>query len=179
MLTWYFYASRSGVEPWDNGHVIGRDFINLYTAGALLAEGNFAPLFSGSDYMAVIRGNWGDDYPVHNWSYPPTLFWPALFFSHFGYYVGLFAWYLLGILLIVLAVRALGLNPLWTVFIVLSPAGALNILAGQNGFIVGALIVFACVHLTRRPILAGLSWAILTMKPHLGIVALPLLFAGR
>lgn len=178
-LAVYFYASSGGVELGRSTSIVGRDFLNLYTAGELLRDERMSVLFSGVEYHANIKSKYGDNYPIHNWSYPPVMFWPASFAVLFNYYVSLLLWHLAGIGLIALAVNRLGLSPWWSILIVFSPAGGLNILAGQNGFFTGALIVFAFIFAQSASALSGLSWALLTVKPHLGIIALPYLFLNR
>ncbi|KQI73413.1 hypothetical protein AN191_00450 [Loktanella sp. 5RATIMAR09] len=159
--------------------ILGRDFINLYVGGGLIADGNITTLFSQENYLRAVREIYGETYPVHNWSYPPTMFWVALGFSFFDYFFALFLWFALGAVLLFCATRALGLSPVWAVVIFLSPAGVFNLVTGQNGFVTAALITMAFAFASQRPGLAGLNWALLTMKPHLGIVALPLLVIHR
>lgn len=159
--------------------VLGRDFINMHVGGGLIADGNITTLFSQEDYLRAIREIYGESYPVHNWSYPPTMFWVALGFSFFDYFFALFLWFALGAFLLFFAMRALGLSPVWGIIIFLSPAGLFNVVAGQNGFVTAALIAMAFAFASRRPIVAGFNWSLLTVKPHLGLVALPLLVLHR
>lgn len=175
----YLFSLSAGFEPGKVNIIAGRDFVNLHTAGELLSAGKPEVLFSEDAYMEVLWGKYGPDYTVHNWSYPPTMFWTATFFGLFDYFAALTIWHALGVLLIIGAVRTLKLPIFWALLIVFSPAGVLNIIAGQNGFIIAALTIFALAFATHRPALSGLSWAILTIKPHLGILALPMLFFQR
>ncbi len=61
----------------------------------------------------------------------------------------------------------------------MSPAGMLNILAGQNAFVTAAFISFAVTFAVRKPALSGISWAVLTMKPHLGLIAIPMVLVRK
>src|SRR5690606_23392799 len=58
------------------------------------------------------------------------------------------------------------------------PAGFINMLHGQNGFLIAALFGGAMLCLDRRPILAGLLIGLLTVKPHLGLLLPIALLAG-
>ncbi|NSX55938.1 hypothetical protein [Parasulfitobacter algicola] len=87
LLAAYFYVSISGREP--GGMMVGRDFINLYTAGELLAENKQHMLFSQQAYMEVLWAKYGSDYTIHGWSYPPTLFWLAEVFTIFPCFCGM------------------------------------------------------------------------------------------
>ncbi|PRY76000.1 uncharacterized protein DUF2029 [Yoonia maritima] len=169
----YFISAENGRDF--AGLVLGRDFLNLYTAGGLLAEDKVGVLFSQNAYMEVITERYGDDYSAHNWSYPPTVFWVAIVVAKLPYMLALLGWYIVGVALIAVAVRALELDGKWVLFIVLSPAGLLNIIAGQNGFITASLLCFAFCYSQRSVVRSGVSWALLTFKPHLGIVAIPML----
>src|SRR5204862_2503943 len=57
------------------------------------------------------------------------------------------------------------------------PFTAWNLLAGQNGFLTGALLGAGLLCLERRPILAGVFIGCLTYKPQFGIL-IPLALIG-
>src|SRR5437667_206944 len=59
------------------------------------------------------------------------------------------------------------------VLLVVSPATALNIWHGQNGFFTAAILIGGLTMLDRRPILAGVLFGTLSIKPQLGVL-LPL-----
>ncbi|MBO9411844.1 MULTISPECIES: glycosyltransferase family 87 protein [unclassified Ruegeria] len=179
LLVFYLLNLTDGLEPGETGMLVGRDFLNLYTAGELLAADQYEVLFSPESYMLLIWENYGSGYSHHYWSYPPTMFLPASFFGIFDYSLALTIWHVFGVFLILLALNTLRLPWFWTPLVVLSPAGILNFIGGQNGNFTASFIVFAFAFAKRRPIIAGVSWAILTIKPHLGVLAVPMLIARR
>jgi hypothetical protein len=62
----------------------------------------------------------------------------------------------------------------------LAPATIVNIWCGQVGFLVAALLIGGLLQLDRRPILAGLLFGLLTIKPQLGLlIPLMLVLTGR
>ena len=62
----------------------------------------------------------------------------------------------------------------------LAPATIVNIWCGQVGFFVAALLVGGLIQLDRRPILAGVLFGLLSIKPHLGLLLpLMLVLTGR
>jgi alpha-1,2-mannosyltransferase len=64
--------------------------------------------------------------------------------------------------------------------LLLAPAVTVNIWTGQNGFLVTALLVGGLIVLDRRPILAGVLFGILTIKPQLGLLLpIMLVLTGR
>ncbi|MHC2622727.1 hypothetical protein ACVIW2_004759 [Bradyrhizobium huanghuaihaiense] len=65
------------------------------------------------------------------------------------------------------------------VLVILFPALAITIGAGQNGFLTGALIALVCLSVERRPLLAGLALGAMVIKPHLAIAVGVYLLATR
>jgi putative flippase GtrA len=57
-----------------------------------------------------------------------------------------------------------------------APAATLNIWTGQNGFITAVFLVGGLIQLGRRPILSGILFGMLSIKPQLGLL-LPLVLA--
>jgi hypothetical protein len=66
------------------------------------------------------------------------------------------------------------LLPVWAA---VAAYALVNVNALQNGFLIGALLLFGLAFRGRRPVLAGLAFGLLTVKPQLGLlVPLLLLF---
>ena len=167
--------------PYDmQGFMIGRDFVNTWLGGKLALTGDPGRYFDVTVYNMVLRENFGEVYPRHIWSYPPHLLlftWPVYFLPYMPAYV---LYCVLGLVLYV-AVTLEG-ERRWDhiVLLALAPAVTLNIWTGQNGFLTTALLLGGLLQLDRRPILAGVLFGILTVKPQLGIL-LPvmLVLTGR
>lgn len=174
LLLWYFATSHGGYDFTD--HIIGRDFINTHLGGTLINSGQQAVLFDGAAYHDEIKRFHGEGYPIHNWSYPPLL-WPvSQGLGVLPYFVAYALWTCAGIAMVALTVRVLELPMYWAALIVLSPAGFWNLFAGQNGFFISSVLVLAVVMTYRNAaVRAGLGWAFLAIKPHLGLCVLPLL----
>src|SRR5262249_10333647 len=125
---------------------------------------------------ALLKENFGADYPLHIWSYPPHLLlftWPLGLMPYVSAYV---LYVVLGWILYV-AVVADG-ERRWDhiAVIMLAPAVTVNIWAGQNGFLTAALLIGGLTQLDRRPLFAGVLFGILSIKPQLGIL-LPVMLA--
>src|SRR3546814_4826722 len=65
------------------------------------------------------------------------------------------------------------------VALLLAPASYINISGGQNGFLTGALLIGGLRLLGPKPILAGICFGLLTVKPQLGILLPFALLASR
>lgn len=137
--------------PYDPvGYVVGRDFMNTWLGGKLALSGDPAPYFGIRAYYQLQVDNFGPNYPLHIWSYPPHLLlftWPVALLPYMTSYI---LYCVLGLILYVAVVsegqrRA---DHLW--LLVLAPAATVNIWTGQNGFLIAALLVGGLTQLDRR-----------------------------
>ena len=155
--------------PFDRlGYLIGRDFVNTWMgARSTLADGP-AVWFDFEAYNAALRAMFGQGFPEHNWSYPPHLLlftWPL---GRLPYLAALALWTVCGLALYLWTTNV-ALRRRWQLAL-FAPAVAINLFAGQTGFFTAALLVGGLGMLDRRPILAGVLFGILTVKPHLGLL---------
>lgn len=161
-------------KPWldAEGYVFGRDFINTWMGGRSVFFGGPAPWFDARVYNETVRQMMGGSYPEVFWSYPPhiVLFaWPFAFLPYLPAYV---AWCAIGIALYLwVASRAVPRERL--VFLAVAPSIAVCVFFGQNGFYTAALLIGGVLCLDRRPVLAGILFGLLTIKPQMGLL-LPL-----
>lgn len=158
----------------------GRDFVNVWTAGRLLIEGQLTILYDLPAYHAWQVAQFG---PLgqHNFSYPPLVLPLMLPFGALPYPLALAVWTLATAALFLHAARpwwrdATGL-PAWLVLA--TPAALVNVWAGHYGFLVGALLLYGWRALegghARR---AGLFFGLLAIKPHLAVL-IPLVLLVR
>lgn len=161
------------------GHVIGRDFINVWTAGRLVLDGRLDVLPDIAAYQAAQRELFGHPIAPHNWSYPP-LFLPAtVAFGALPYPVALALWSAGGLALMLWAGARAGLEHRWLALLAIAPATCVNLWNGQNGFLSAALLLGGLAALDRRPSLAGVLFGLLAYKPHLALLLpVALLAAG-
>jgi hypothetical protein len=167
--------------PYDfGGYMIGRDFVSTWVGAKAALAGNPARYFGFEAFNALLQGYFGADFPPHNWGYPPHLLlftWPLAFLP----YVAAYAMYCaLGFMLYLAVVRDGEPRPDHIALLALAPAAALNIWTGQNGFLTAALLIGGLTQLDRRPLLAGVLFGLLSVKPQLGLL-LPvmLVLTGR
>ncbi len=158
------------------GTAIGRDFLNTWMGGrSALAEGP-AAWFDFRVYNDLLRALIGID-ESYFWSYPPHV---LLFIWPFGlmpYLPAFVLWTLAGFALFLYAAQAGGVERKHLLFLAVAPAVAVNVLIGQNGCFTAALLIGGLVNLERRPVVAGVLFGILTIKPQLGL-ALPLMLVA-
>jgi alpha-1,2-mannosyltransferase len=158
-------------KPWVDAthYVLGRDFLNTWMGGRSAFFGGPVPWFDVDVYNRTLQAVLGAPYPLHYWSYPPhliLLIWP---FGLLPYLPAYIAWCVIGIALYLLACsRKIPRDQL--VFLAVAPGIAICVFFGQNGFYTAALLIGGLVCLDRRPLLAGVFFGILTIKPQIGLL---------
>lgn len=157
-----------------------KDFANYWVAAQLVLSGETADLFGPhAGYFAHLTAIFGPDYPWHNWSYPPhylLLIWPLGFF---GYKTALIVFLLSTLGIFLWTARSLTDRNSALVWVAILPFIAHTLLVAQNGFLFGGLALGALALRDRRPVVAGIFLALLTVKPQLGVLFPFLLLAER
>jgi hypothetical protein len=186
LVSWLMLASylltAHGHLDW-TGHALGRDFVNYWTAGHLVVEGRVADIFHPPLFLGNEHRLFDPRLPFHFWSYPP----PALFLvaplGLTSYFTGFGLWSLVGVVLLIPAVRLWvheSQAPGWAVWlIVLAPAVSTNIALGQNGSYTAALMIGGLMLMDKRPRLAGLMFGLLIFKPQIGLLLPVAVLASR
>ncbi len=120
------------------------------------------------------------DFPDLFWSYPPHLIlfvWPLGLLPYLPAYA---LWRAGGLALYLWAARRGGVEKKHMLFLAVAPGVAVNVFFGQNGFLTAALLIGGLVNLDRRPVLSGILFGILTVKPQFGLlVPVLLVITGR
>jgi len=173
----YFSYAHPPHDLFNN--MIGADFVNDWLGARAALTGQVHKLFDFELYTEF-RHALLPPMSMHNWSYPPDI---LLFIVPFGllpYLPALALWCILGIAAYLWVACRGGCSTQYVAFLLFSPAVAMNLFAGQNGFFTAALLIGAFTLLDRRPLAAGLCLGLLTIKPHLGIlIPLALILSGR
>jgi len=167
-------------KPWVDGanFVFGRDFLNTWMGGRSAFFGGPAPWFDLHVYNAALREMLGTQYQEHYWSYPPHLMlfiWPLGLMPYLPAYI---AWCVVGIALYLIACST-AIPRERLLFVAVAPGIAVCVFFGQNGFYTAALLVGGLMCLDRRPLLAGVLFGILTIKPQLGLLLPVMLLLER
>jgi len=163
-----------------SGHVWGRDFVNVWTGGRLVLEGRSPMIYAVADYVAYLRSLVGPVEP-HYYSYPPSSLFLAAPFGLLPYSVAFAIWIGGTLALFLWAARPyIRITPGFPILLAaITPAALINIWAGHYGFLIGALWLACFARIERQPTGAGIFAALLTIKPHLGLLLPPLLMARR
>lgn len=175
----YLPTGGSGRDVRNN--LIGRDFLNIWMGARETIDGKASSIYTISDYMAEVHKLFGADYPQYNFSYPPHILVLILVFGLLPYFPALFAWSAAGIAALTAVLRK-GMKERcsWPVLalIAASPASISNLVSGQNGTFTAACFLGGMYLCETSPLVAGVLFGLLTIKPHLGIL-IPLVLLLR
>ncbi|NQV48376.1 MAG: DUF2029 domain-containing protein [Rhodospirillaceae bacterium] len=161
------------------GKPLGADFMSHWSGGRLALGGEPEAAYEPARLLEASRQGVAGNQARFMWSYPPTYHLLMLPLGVLPYGVALFLWSLIQVGLFAFAMSALvpSRPALWCALAF--PGLFLNLIQGQNGLFITALVAGAVVFMERRPALAGAMIGLLSFKPHLGILFPIALAAGR
>ena len=156
------------------------DFSNLWAGGVFALQGRVALLFDVDGYRAALRLLFTPLLTDQEWSYPPSMLLLGAPLGLLPVHLAYAVWTLGTIGLLYLALRPLKLAAAAQAAVLASPAVVMNAVVGQNGALTASLLVGGLLVAAPRPLLAGVLFGLLTMKPHLGLlVPICLLASGN
>jgi len=176
-LIWNF--TRVDYDIQGSGDWVGSDFFCFWAASKFLFEHSATALYHIPTFtqyeLTFISADGGLFYP---WIYPPFAIFLIGPLGLMPYAQAYIVWMALTFLVYVFLSG--GLKPrLWFfLLLVVAPATTVNLIGGQNGFLTAGLLMGGLLMLDRRPMLAGILFGLLTIKPQLGLLIPVALIAG-
>lgn len=155
------------------------DFSNLWAGGRMTLKGHVDWLFDVEAYRQHLRVLFTPVLQDQEWSYPPSLLLIGVPLSLLPVLPAYLVWTFGTIATLYFAIRPLKLPMAAQLAVLVSPAVMINALIGQNGALTAALLIAGLWNAPKRPILAGVFFGLLTMKPHLGLLIPAALLASR
>jgi hypothetical protein len=160
------------------GHVVGRDFLNLWMYGRAAFTPDPSRFYDFETYNRELAAILGYKTLGLNWSYPPSVMLLGAPFGWLGYLPALLTWTAAGLAVFLFAgSRLVGDRRLLITFL-LAPAAFFCLISGQSSFVTTAIMAGIFLNLDRRPIIAGILIGCLTLKPTLGILFPVMLIAS-
>ena len=168
------FMSKDFVTP--AGPPVGGDFVAFWTAARIAVADQIAFIYESAFFQEKLLelGPPRDAYTL-TWQYPPTYFLAIWFLAFLPFGLGYVAWTGGSFALFALLIRNAGVRGHALIYVLAAPVVFHAIITGQNGFFAASLLLGATLYADKRPIVAGLCAAILTMKPQLGVL-LPFAF---
>jgi hypothetical protein len=177
-IVWTVLALPSGVDP--HGKPVGYDFITFWSAARLALDGRPEAAFDWQAIGVMQQVAVPASHQLFLWHYPPPFLLMVLPLGDLPYLVALAVFVVATTALWAVFIRKLLPDPRTWIVAAATPAGLVNLLDGQNGFLTAALAGFALLLLDRRPKAAGLLIGLLVIKPHLALLfPVALIAAGR
>lgn len=178
-LFWFLYLFSTSYGLTDRfGLPLGRDFSHFWTASYIALHGSPASVYDFPRMIAIGETIFGLGTALP-WLYPPTFLLIILPLALLPYFVGLGLWTLTGLAGYLWVVRRSAPHPLTYWLALAFPGTYQNLLFGQNGFMSAALLGGGLLLLGRFPFTAGVLLGLLSFKPHLMVLAVLALAAGR
>ena len=160
----------------NNLEVIGRDFVNIWHGGEMAGSGKADQVYDRDTYRNILKEKVGIT-GIFAYSYPPHMLAASIPFGWLPYLGALALWSSGTLALFWYAARpwlAQAGLPSW--IILFFPATLINIDSGHFGFLIGALVLIGWWNARKRPLMSGAAFAVMTVKPHLGVLV-PVLLA--
>ncbi len=159
--------------------VRGNDFFLFWTVADLAVRGEFASAYDVTAIQTAYRQLLGVDvWGLPPWPYPPTYVLLMLPFGLLSYFSALALWQTLPLIGFMLVLSRLGLPLLLYWLIPLSASVVQTIVTGTNGLLMALLLAGGLLSLERHPKIAGVLFALLTIKPQLALLVGPALVIG-
>jgi hypothetical protein len=176
----FFYKVFETVYPyngWFPGFFI--DFKNTWYGAWTWWNGELRTIFDAADFNIGMR-RWFALEEGHLWSYPLHFMMLTLPLGMLPFPVAALTWTVLGLVAYgVFLERTLSPSRTVLLLVVLS-GGFLNTVAfGQMTFFAAILLAGGLALLPQRPVLAGVLFGLLTVKPHFGVLLPVLLLMER
>jgi arabinofuranan 3-O-arabinosyltransferase len=160
------------------GHGIPTDFVNVWSAGKLVLEGQPALAYDWNIQKQLEVATLGQSYDGNfAWHYPPPFLFVASLLALFPYAVAYIGWAAASFVPYLVMMRSVVGRRFGLVLAAAFPVVLTNALVGQNGFLTASLIGGTLVLLPSRPVLSGICLGLLSYKPQYGLL-FPLLLVA-
>ena len=152
-------------------YIAGRDFVNFWQYGLAAWEDHPAKFYDPYWYnerLDLLTP--GQNYPDQLWSYPPHF---MLLMAPFGlveYNIALVIFTFAGLIIWWRVAATPFVNRSVNLALFTSPFLIICLISGQLSLFLAAIFVWLYRNLDARPVLSGVLIALITVKPHLGLL---------
>jgi hypothetical protein len=161
------------------GHPVVNDFVVFWVAGHLALKGAVLAAYDAHREHAAELATIGHSFhQLLGWSYPPLFLFVVILPSHLPYVAAFIAWGVVTLILHASTVAAIAERRAAFLLACAVPWVLVELILGQNGFLISAVIGLALLHLEKRPILSGFLLGFLSCKPQFGVLFPLALAAG-
>jgi arabinofuranan 3-O-arabinosyltransferase len=173
------YGKGAGWLIDHTGQPRSNEYVGVRAAGELTWQGKPAAAYDWAAHeaqtAAIVHRAGAAYFP---WPYPPTYLMVAAALASVPFVPSALFWIAITLGLYVWSVGLIARARVAALWAAASPATAFNAFVAHTGFWTAAVTGLALNMLPKRPILAGVLFAVLTQKPQLGILVPVALIAG-
>jgi Glycosyltransferase family 87 len=162
-----------------HGRPLPGEFLAIWSAGQMMAQGNAAGAYDS--YLLHQQQVMDVGYPFAGhfmWLFPPLFLLVAVALAQLPFVAAYAFWAFATLAAYLACVRRLFQNRSAALAFGLSPAAFLTFIIAQNGLFIAALFGAALVTLRTKPIISGVFFAALVIKPQFGLLVPVALIAG-
>lgn len=163
------------------GNPAGADFIQLWAASSLALQGHPSLIYNPETLKTVETTFLGGSFKGYMACHlAPSFLLTILPISYIPYLAALFAWLAIPLCGLMVIISKIAPYPITFPLALAFPAIPLNLFYGQGAFLITFLMGAGLLLLDSYPIISGILFTlILNYKPHLGLLILVALLAGR
>jgi hypothetical protein len=155
-----------------NRPALNSDFLAFWSDARFAATQKIAGIYDADTLQAYQQTLYPGFHSFYPFTYPPTFLLVCRWLANFSFAGAETIWTIAGLVAMMLAgwwFFGRG-QRLAVVAMLASPACLLNAMAGQTAFFTTALLLAGLAALQRQPVLAGIAFGLLTLKPQLGVL---------
>ncbi|HOP18474.1 MAG TPA: glycosyltransferase family 87 protein [Parvularculaceae bacterium] len=174
-------AVTAGDPKGANGRPAGEDFFSFWSAGALATEVSPEAVYDAREHFKAHQRLLAEENPpFYPYFFPPFFFFVTIILAMLPLKTAWVAWMAATLPIYLWAARISFPMRGWLLLALAYPAVFVNFAHGQNGFLIAGLLAGGVLMLDKRPLLAGVLFGLLTLKPHFGLlIPIVLLATGR
>ncbi|GLR67383.1 hypothetical protein GCM10010909_20640 [Acidocella aquatica] len=151
---------------------LNSDFMAFWSFPRFAATHPIAQIYNATSLQGFQQSLYPGFNSFYPYLYPPTFLLPSWWLKFFSFAAAQWLWTLAGLGIFIAAVFAFFPQRPWLMLLALlaSPASLLNGVTGETAYFTTALLFLGFAALPRRPLLAGIAFGLLTLKPQLGVL---------
>jgi hypothetical protein len=160
---------------------LNSDFMAFWSFPRFAAAGNMLAIYNAAALQGFQKALYPGFQSFYPFLYPPTWLLATFWLKYFSFAQAQTIWTLSGLAALAAAAWrffAPGWRGAGVLVMLASPAALLNGATGETGFFSTALLLAGFAALPRRPVLAGIAFGMLTLKPQLGVL-IPIFLLAR
>ena len=158
---------------------LNSDFMAFWSYPRFAATHPVADIYSAARLQAFQQSLYPGFHSFYPYLYPPTFLLVTWWLQFCDFATARLLWTLAGLGFFLAAGHAFCRRRLVLLALLVCPASLLNLVIGQTAYFTTGLLLLGLAALPRRPLLAGIAFGLLTLKPQLGVLLPVFLLARR